>query len=250
MVSFNEVFNKASIYDVLFFNVKSVLDNPSLDELKKNNEPLYNVWVNENGDSNDDYINNAIKFPEYNKIVGITYATIYNDEGNLKRYFKKIVNNDESVVIAMFMDILHQLSREGAESTPNYFPILCGHNIIAKDIPLLIKRFLINRGSFEQNIELPYMLKRVLTLKPWESGVMDIVNVWDFNGYNKKNSINLITEFLGLKKKVDLLNDADLSKYYWDNIDKSIDDTLNHIGLQSATETNLVIQLINLLRLV
>lgn len=249
MVSFNDVFDKVNIYDVLFFNIKSVLNYPSLDELKMNNESLYDYWVTEYGDSNDDYIIKAIELPEYSKIVAITYATLYSEKGKIKRYFKKIVNNDESVVIAMFMDILHQLSKEGAESTPNYFPKLCGHNIMSRDIPLLIKRFLINRENFEQNQELPYMIKRVLGLKPWESGVIDTTNVWDFNGYNKKNSLSLITEFLGLKKNVKILNNHEISNYYWDNINDSVEETLEFIGFQSATETNLVIQLMNLLRL-
>ena len=44
------------------------------------------------------------------------------------------------------------------------------------------------------------------------------------------------------------MENNDLSKYYWDNIDDKEKETLDFVALQSATQTNLVIQLINELR--
>jgi len=58
----------------------------------------------------------------------------------------------------------------------------------------------------------------------------------------------LIADFLKLKKSVDLLPLDELSKYYWNNINTDSKETLDFIALQSATQTNLVIQLINELR--
>jgi len=145
------------------------------------------------------------------------------------------------------MDILYQLSSEGTKSSPPFFPILCGHNILSYDIPLLIKRFLIHRDKFQTNNELPLILKRTLNIKPWESGVIDTVNVWKFNGFDN-TSLMLISDFLELKKTVDLLSAPELSKYYWNNIKEKPAETLEFVSLQSATQTNLVIQLMNLLR--
>lgn len=254
MTLFEDVFNKASIYEMLFFNVKTVLIYPTVNELEANNKPLFERWkyLSENKyedieNSQATYEKNAPYYPEYSKIVTITYATLYAENGTLKRYFKKIANSDEFVVLEQFFDVLHQLSSDGAKSQPQYFPMLCGHNIISSDIPVLIKRFLVYRDKFESNKKIPLILKKSLSVKPWESGVIDVVNVWKFNGYDNM-PLMLIADYLGLKKTVDLLPLNELSKYYWNNINDKPEETLEFISLQSATQTNLVIQLMNELR--
>lgn len=242
MELFDNVFNKASIYDMLFFNVKSVLLYSTLDELKSENKPMYENWKYiselEFGGVDSFYQDHAINYPEYSRIVAITYATLFIKDGEIKRDFKKIVNDDEKLVIESFMDELRIL--------PTGSTILCGHNIISDDIPRLIKRYLILNKDNE-NKEIPKILKRTLTLKPWEGTVIDTSNVWKFNGYNIM-PIMLIADFLGLKKTVDILPANALSKYYWDNIENDSKQVLEFIGLQSATQTNLTIQLMNELR--
>jgi hypothetical protein len=274
MALFDDVFNKASIYEMLFFNVKSVLIHPTLEDLEAKNKPLFERWkylsqskyktdiiqpISTKGliitkpeeaqqvAQQDVYEKNAPYYPEYTRIVAITYATLYAENGTLKRFFKKIVNEDEFVVLATFMDVLYELSSEGSKSNPQYFPMFCGHNIISHDIPLLIKRFVLHKDKFENNKQLPYILKRCLNIKPWESGTIDVVNVWKFNGYDQ-TSLMLIADYLGLKKTVELMPLDELSKYYWDNVSTKPAETLEFVSLQSATQTNLVIQLMNELR--
>jgi hypothetical protein len=268
---FDEVFNKSAIYEMFFFNVKGVLIYQTLTELEKENKSMFDRWkyisktkhgfdMNTGhytaGAMRDEtpeyaqkiYEENAVHYPEFSKIVAITFATVYYENDKLKRFFKQIVDNDESIVLKTFFDVLHQLSSDGAKSTPQQFPILCGHNIIGYDIPFLIKRFIVNKDKFEVNKQLPYILKRVLNIKPWESGVIDTVNVWKFNGF-EYTPLMLISDFMGLKRTTDLLTHEDLSKYYWKNISINPEETLKLISLQSATQTNLVIQLMNELRL-
>jgi len=258
MALFDDVFNKASIYEMLFFNLKSVLIHPTLNDLKEKNPTLFERWKYLSKskydveiidaemlfEQNDVYLNNAPYFAEYSKIVAITYASLYIENGNLKRYFKKIVNTNEANVISQFFDVLNGLSSDGVKSQPQFFPILCGHNIISYDIPFLIKRFLKNKELIGGNKQLPLILKKSLNIKPWESGIIDTLNVWKFNGFDNI-PLMLIADFLELKKKVDLLSLPELSKYYWDNFNENPDDTLEFISLQSATHTNFVIQLMN-----
>jgi hypothetical protein len=58
----------------------------------------------------------------------------------------------------------------------------------------------------------------------------------------------LISDFLGLKKTVDLLPLDEVSKQYWEMVGTDEEKALEFISLQSATQTNLVIQLMNRLR--
>jgi len=262
---FTQVFKKDLIYNALFLNVKSVLEYPTLEKLKESNEKLYLDWVklsklkyenkynNVSKDEDIDAIRQsiyeeyAVKYPEFCRIVSITMGTVFIDGKSKKKALTKFVNDDEFQVIQPFMEILYQLSSDGVKSTPQYFPSLCGYDIISYDIPFLIKRFLIHRDKFENNKELPLIIKKILDLKPWEEGIVDIANIWKFNGYENE-SLLLISDFLNLKRNVEILSPSELSKYYWNNIKEKPVETLNFIVQQSIEQNNIVIQLINLLR--
>ena len=263
---FDDVFNPQGIYETFFFNIKSVLLHPTLKEFQTNDKNLYERWKSlsrskykydvdlEHKDIVDPiahaekfYSENAVYYPEFTKIVAITYATVYIEDGTVKRHMKKIVNEDEFIVLATFMEELFQLSRDGAQSSPQFFPTLCGHNIISHDMPHLIKKFIYYRDRFETNKNIPLILKRSLGVKPWESGVVDTINVWKFNGYDNM-PLMLISDYLGLKKTVNLFPLHKVSETYWEMVKDDTEKALEFVSLQSATQTNLVIQLINTLR--
>jgi hypothetical protein len=268
MALFDDVFNKTKIFEMFFFNIKAVLIYPTLEEFKLKNSKMYERWKyisktkyncdmsvfhGAAGTLRDEtpeygqriYENNAIHYPEFSKIIAITYATMYTENGVPKRDIKKIINEDEGIVVDEFMNVLNVLSGGDIKLQS----ILCGHNIVAYDIPLLIKRFLFLKDNIKTK-ELPFILKRVLNIKPWESGIIDTINVWKFNGF-EYSPLMLISDYLSLKKTVDLLPLDELSKYYWTNVGTKPKETLDFVGLQSATQTNLVIQLmVNELRLI
>ena len=257
---FENVFNKATVYETLFFSIKAVLIHPTLEHLRTNNQLLYECWQHVSKSKYDadpnkvsiefleeTYANHAPHYPEFTKIIATTYGWLTYENGEQKRTLKKIVNEDEFVVIEMFMDVLHQLSSEGAKASPQYFPSLCGYNLINHEIPLLIKRFLTYQDKFDINKRLPHILKKYLFTKPWDVGVIDIANVWKFSGLNT-SPFQLITDFLGLKRTVNLLPLPELSKYYWENVTEKPNETLEYVALQSATQTNLAILFMNELR--
>lgn len=258
---FEAVFNKVAIYGTLFFNIKSVLEHPTLEDLEANNKPMYERWkylskTKLGCDVDFDlkhaqsiYEENAVNHHEFCRIVAITYASLYSENGVPKRDFKKIVNLDESLVVATFMDVLYQLSSDGIASTPQFFPTLCGYDIINNDIPLLIKRHLLINSRLEKQDkkQLPYLLKRCLSFKPWDSGLIDTSNVWKFNGHDGALLMS-ISDFLGFKKTTSVLSNSELSKYYWENIDENSNATLDFMSLQSATHVNFSLQLMNELR--
>jgi len=252
---FDDVFNTSGIYDMRFFNCKTVLTYPTLDQLEKENKPMYERWLYQAKKFNKNYPEdtkattvyeqNAIKYPEFSKIVAITYAKAFNEGGVIKRHVKRFANEDEFVVFSDLLDELYQISSDGTKSSPQYFPILCGHNILNHDIPLILKKCLQYNNRLTKGV--PLIIKRSLGIKPWESGVIDTVDVWKFNGYDKM-PLMLIADYLGLKKTVDLLPLDEVSKKYWALYEDKPAIALEFISLQSATQVNLVIQLINGLR--
>ena len=271
MALFDDVFHKQRVFGMLFFSVKAILIYPTLDILKVNNPQMYERWkylskvkyafdldqkhyasgggVEETAPYGQKiYEESAVMHPEFVRIVAISYATLYIENGEVKRHLKKIASDDEAMIIEQFMTLLAEISSDDSQSTPQVFSILCGHNIISYDIPLLIKRFIVNRNKYQTIKSLPYLLKRALNIKPWESGIIDTVNVWKFNGF-EYTPLMLIADFLGLKKTVDLMTHADLSKAYWlFNTNELPAEAIEMVSLQSATQTNLVIQFMNEMR--
>jgi len=251
MELFETVLNPASIYNMLFFSVKAALEYPTLEQLKEHNPAMYSQWKLLSSQASFDneeenYRMYAIKYPEFSKIVAIAYATFYFDDGKIKRSFKAIKNEDEAIIIENFMEVLHQKSIDGQLSTPQTLDNLCGHNIIAFDIPLLIKRFMVHVDKFEKK-KLPYMLRHHLSTKPWDSNIVDTQQVWKFSG-SQYASLSLISNFLSLKTTVDLLSNNELSEYYWNNFQNNPAETLTFVELQAVNQTNVVIGLINRLR--
>lgn len=263
MELFENVFRKSFIYESLYFNIISVTEYADVFQLKENDINLFKQWesigkVKYNINNYDDesymlslddvYKTKAIFYPEFSKIVAITYATLEPSDGKIIRHLKKIINNDEFEVIKSFQEILLQISSDGVKSKPQYFPSLCGYNIINNDIPLFIKRLLKYRDRFEEKINiLPYILKKYLESKPWDCNVVDISNIWKYNGLYS-TSILTISEFLNLKRNVNISSMNEISEYYWENINNNEEETLKNISLQSANLTNLVIQIVNELR--
>jgi hypothetical protein len=268
MELFSMVFNKAYIADTLFINIKSVLEYPTLEALSNARPDLQQRWnyISEkyNKDSMSDprfsYLKKAPYYPEFCKIVAITYGTVKFEETGLKRTMQSLFvdkNNDELSIIKKFHEVLCTKYDDAHKSEPKFSYILCGHNIVGYDIPLFIKRLVLYRKEMiaynkqlnsKQDV-IPKIIKDYLAAKPWENNVIDTVNIWKFNGLDY-NTLMLISDFMGLKKTTDsLLPNDELSQYYWDSIDSKPEETIKFITNQSANQTNMVIQLINELRL-
>lgn len=247
---FEGVFSPQGIHEILFFNCKTVLEYPTLKALEEDNPDMYERWgelsknkynreYHDEVKENEDYLLKAARYPEFSRIVAISYGSVFIKDGEIQRKINRIVNDDEFIVISTFLEGLRSLD-EG-----NKHPILCGHNVINHDIPLLIKKCVQYRDKLTNGV--PSILKKSLDIKPWESGVIDIIDVWKLNGYDR-TPLMVICDFLGLKKTTDLLPVDELSKEYWVQHEHNPEAALEFVSLQCATQTNLVIQLMNTLR--
>lgn len=252
-------FKREDIYKMLFFNIQSVTEYTSLDEFEKNDNQNYQNWVTY---SNKKYINelqtkpaevvyleNACFHPEFSKIVHISYG--YAERGETDDLIGrklKTINGSEYDIIKSFTNVLNEQYVIGNESIPRYIPILTGHNVIGHDIPLLIKRLLKYREQLKNELKfvIPLPIRHYLDSKPWDSNVMDTVNAWKFNG-NDYVSLNIISDFLGLKKSENLMTKTDLNYFYWNNINEP-DEVNKKLKMQSANYTNLAFQLVKELR--
>lgn len=247
MSVYDKVFNSDVIYNTIFMNVKAVTKYPSLDDLKNSNEVEYDNWVRyssskyEGIDPNLTYGKHACYEPEFSKIVGITYGDVTFEDNELKRNIKKLVNDDEFELISEFFNILDGYFTDGYNSSPKITHDLCGHNLMGYDIPFLMKRYLMLVNN-KQEISIPPLIKLAISSKPWESNVIDTMDVNKFGSY-KNVSMRVLADSFGLKKNVKLLDNDELSLSYWK--DRNF---ITEILTQSLNITNLTIQYLNVIR--
>jgi hypothetical protein len=193
---------------------------------------------------NELYLEKACFLAEFSKIVAITYATVKtNENGKLTRKIESIEGETEINIINEFCSLLdasYSVTHQSHELPYN----LCGHNIIGHDIPLLTKRIIKYRKEFGDKLhKIPQLLKHYLSAKPWDTNVIDTINVWKFNGTDFI-SLNLVADHMGLKKSVQLLSKEDINKIYWSGIEDDSGSTMKEIVLQSINYTNVAFQLV------
>lgn len=229
--------DKSSIYRTLFFKIFTVTEYASTEDFMAKDSVSYEIWKEmaiKKYDAFDDeiYFSKACYLPEFSKIVGVTYANVFNDgDGNMSREINKIYVEDEKEIIERFFKVIEYLYESSGEA------ILCGHNISTYDIPFLVKR------ALKHNIPLPVMLKKTLSAKPWESCVIDTMNVWKFNGFETMTSLKNIANFLGLKYKTLPIRIDEQSNKYWNS---KLED--KWYEYETANQVNLTMQLIRKLR--
>jgi hypothetical protein len=260
-----DIFNRANIYNTIFFNIQSVTEYGDVSDFEKAEPEKYRTWLYmakkrysdefEKIDAdanlfhritNDLYLEKACFLPEFSKIIGITYGTVESVNDELKRTIKRINGETEPELIIEFINVLNQKYSDGHNSQPKMIPTLCGHNLIGHDIPLLVKRIikyrepLIETGSLHI---IPPIIKDFLKSKPWDENVLDTVNAWKFNGTDYI-SLQLIADFMGLKYRSRLLPKEEINKLYWTDIEDDEGSIIEKIRAQSADQVNLTIQLI------
>lgn len=82
---------------------------------------------------------------------------------------------------------------------------LAGHNILACDIPFLVKRYIIN------GMKVPDALNH-LDVKPWELEDLDTMNLWKFGMY-RAVSLEMLCACLGIPCKSETISGANLYTY-------------------------------------
>jgi len=258
MELFNMIFNKAQIYNMLFLNIKAVTEYPDIAMLKGERPDLYESWMHicDKAEIENDvlaraeyYLKKAPYHPEFCKIIAITTGIARNDNGVLKRTLQMFSGNDELENVKKFREYLLRLQKESLEANVKYMHTLCGHNITGYDIPLLLKKLVLYRKEIELSEDsiIPKILKEYLCAKPWECNVVDTLNMWKFGGY-EYSTLMLISDYLELKRKEDLITHDELSKYYWTNIGEKPEETINYITSQSLNQINFVFQVVNEMR--
>jgi hypothetical protein len=137
--------------------------------------------------------------------ISVGFFNISN--GGVTREFrvKSIYNDDEEKVLREFSDLLENYY-SGAQK------LLCGHNIKEFDIPFLARRILI------KGLPIPKKM-RLFGKKPWETPLLDTLELWKFGDYKHYTSLKLLTEILGIASPKDDIDGSQVRNVYYDEKD-------------------------------
>ena len=124
---------------------------------------------------------------EFGKIICISTGYFYTDKGGRLCFrVKSYAGNDEQKLLEEFITAVHKFYK----TTPDMH--FGGHNIKEFDIPYISRRILIN------GLSLPSFLQ-LSGKKPWETNLVDTMQLWKFGDYKNYTSLNLLANCLGIQ---------------------------------------------------
>ena len=87
--------------------------------------------------------------------------------------------------------------------------LLCAHNGKEFDFPYLGRRYLIN------NLPLPGVIAKIQSAKPWETGMIDTMQLWKFGDYKSYTSLELLCAVLGVPSPKDDIDGSEVATVYY-----------------------------------
>ncbi len=145
-------------------------------------------------------------YAEFGKIIciGIGYFIIENNKHSLR--VKKVYGHNEKEVLAEFTSFVNTFFKKQIKQ-------FCGHNIKEFDIPYLCRRMLV------QGVALPDVLQDFQNIKPWESPMLDTLQLWKFGDYKHYTSLELLATILAIDTPKDDIDGNDVASVYWQHND-------------------------------
>jgi len=211
------MFSQDFIEKLLYIDVETVPSYGSLEELERENERLYKLWLKrdsyyrsahdelKNSTLEEVYNNKAGLEPEFSKIVCVSFGSFDTANGGEKR-FVSFYGEDEKDILAKSAKVLSNASLKSWK--------LCGHNIKGFDIPCIGKRLIYNRIDLPSNI-------KIWDKKPWEMPFIDTSDIFAFGSWvqQKYLSLDLLSCSLGISSPKENLDGSQVRDYYWNKKD-------------------------------
>lgn len=141
-------------------------------------------------------------YAEFGKIVCISVGLFYIENGSYHLRIKSFFNDDETVVLTEFLELINKLYAKYQRI------LLCGHNIKEFDIPYICRRAMI------KGLNLPIPLQ-VNNFKPWEQPVIDTMQIWRFGDFRNYTSLKLLAAVMGIPTPKDDIDGSMVAQVYW-----------------------------------
>lgn len=143
-------------------------------------------------------------FAEFGKIICISVGVVRRSSGKVRFKVTSYTDDDEKILLSRFSELVERLTKNGYQ--------LCGHNIREFDLPYISRRMLIN-GI----VPLPKIL--TMRMKPWDTPIIDTMDMWKFGDYKHYTSLKLLCRSLGVPSPKEDIEGKDVYNVYYQKRD-------------------------------
>ena len=198
---------------ILFLDIETVSDRESLE---KTHPLLRKLWEQKAGRfqaardvemtaelAGSLYEQRAAIYAEFGRIIVVSVGFLYHREGSWALRTKSFYHDSEAELLIEFSRLLN----EYADKYPANF-YLCGHNLKEFDVPYLCRRMIIN------GLPLPGLLD-LSGKKPWETPLLDTMEMWKFGDFKSYTSLELLAHVLNIPGPKEDISGADVGRVYW-----------------------------------
>jgi uncharacterized protein YprB with RNaseH-like and TPR domain len=200
---------------ILFLDIETVPAQATFESLTPYEQQL---WVDKRGRFKPEdmsnsayYFQQAAIFAEFGRIICISAGYFKNNSFNTFNINTTKSDNEKDILIE-FADWINKFQKKWDGNM-----LLCGHNIKEFDIPYICRRYLANGlvSAF------PNYLQRLRDLKPWDSPLLDTMDIWRFGDYKNFISLKLLAHILQVPSPKNDISGADVANVYYEDKDIS-----------------------------
>ncbi len=221
---------------VLVIDIETVPGAPDFQRLPLPWQELWEEKVSktmpENFSTEEYYGQRAGILAEFGKIICISCGFFYHEpDGDIHFKIKSVSGDNEQVLLNEFVSLLNSFHEKRGIIT------LAGHNIKEFDIPYICRRMIINR------VVLPDCLQ-LYGKKPWETNLLDTLELWKFGDYKNYISLKLLAAVLGISTPKDDIDGSMVQDVYYN--EKNLPRIVVYCQKDVATVANILLRFKNL----
>jgi predicted PolB exonuclease-like 3'-5' exonuclease len=198
-----------ALSDLLVIDIETVPGSPHYQDLP---DVWKELWLGkisktmpENFSVDESYHDRAAILAEFGRVICISTGFFYRD-GNGENCFKikSICSDNEPELLQSFMKLVEKFT----EKRPRFS--FAGHNIKEFDIPYLCRRSLIN------GLQIPPFLQ-LSGMKPWETNLVDTLQLWKFGDFKNYISLRLLAAVLEVPTPKEDMDGSMVRSVYYDD---------------------------------
>lgn len=193
--------------NILFLDLETVSEYPDFSKLDERMQVLwqkkasYLVSKESPKSPGQLYEERAAISAEFGKIITIGVGFFLEQEGRLLFRCKALTMPEEKQILQQFAEMLAILEKKEKWQ-------LCAHNGKEFDFPYLCRRMLIHQ------LPLPKPLQ-VMGKKPWETQLLDTMEMWKFGDYKAYTSLELMAACLGVPTSKDDIDGSQVGSIFY-----------------------------------
>ncbi len=225
-----------ALTDLLFIDIETVPGTPHFQELPEEWKALWMGKISktmpENYSVEESYHDRAAILSEFGRVICISTGYFYTDtHGENCFKIKSIAGDNERELIQIFSTLVDKF----LEKRPRF--AFAGHNIKEFDIPYLCRRIMINQMKLPQYLDLSGM-------KPWETNLVDTLQLWKFGDFKNYVSLRLLAAALGIPSSKDDMDGSMVRSVYYE--EKNLSRITVYCQKDVLTVANIILRFKNL----